>query len=110
MGRPNRIKKRNSFRLSTKHSSFYGVLGLCMLIASVIGLAASILKSVDLRGNPDARYSVMAFMATILNVCGIISGVIGIREKDVYVLSSIVAIVGNALIIIGWIVVIILSF
>lgn len=109
MGKPAKIHKKKSFMFTVKHHSFQGILGLVTGVLSVIALIVTVVYSYGQAGNVSAKYGSLAMFTAILNITGVISGIIGVRERDVYIVSPIIAIVLNSLMLAFWVLIIILA-
>ena len=109
MGKPVKIHKKKSFMFTTKHTSFCGILGAVLAIGSIAISVSMAVYAFEMQGNVDIQYGGIGFATVLLNVIGAISGVIGIRERDTYITPSAIAIIGNVLMIVMWIVLIIIA-
>lgn len=109
MGKPTKIRKRKSFMFTTKHTSFLGVLGIVIFVFTLGVGITSTLYSFQMAGNIDISFGIIGLFGLIMNIIGVISGFISIREKDVYITPGIVAMSGNGLLIATWIVLLVLA-
>ena len=109
MGKPAKIRKKKSFMFTTKHHSFTGILGLVIAIISVIVTALLIMDAYRGGGKTDSKAGVMGLALALMNIIGIISGAIGVRERDVHITPPIIAMIANGIMLIVWIVMLFLA-
>ena len=109
MARSPKIRKKKSFMFTTKHHSFTGVMGVVLFVFAFEILITSILNSYSNKGQVDVSFGYYGFLTALLNVIGIIAGILGIRERDAFKVCPLIAIVGNGLTLLAWAVLIILG-
>jgi len=109
MARSRKIKKKKSFMFTTKHHSFVGIMGVVLFALSISINITSIVFSFHNRGEVDISFGYYGFLAALLNIIGVFSGISGLREKDAYPVGPWIAIGGNAFMILWWALLIVLS-
>lgn len=109
MGRPRRIKKKNSILFTTKHHSFNGIIGTVLLVMCLLVMGTSISYAFHDISGIDESFGYYGFLTALLNVLGLIAGIMGYKERDSYKGAPITAIVGNSAMLIIWILLIVLS-
>ncbi len=109
MGRPVRIRKKKSFMFTTRHYSFMSIMGIVIAIFCLGVIITSVFHSYNSAGEVGAGFGLIGLLTLILNAIGIISGVTSLKERDIYITPSIIAIVLNSLMVLAWIIMIIIS-
>ena len=109
MGKPVKIHKKNSFMFTNKEHSFCGILGTIVFALSVGALSACLVMSYKVHGVVGVDLGGVAFFAAALNIIGLIGGVVGLQERDVYRVESYIALGGNGAMLIMWIILAVLS-
>ncbi len=109
MGRPVKIRKKKSFMFTTRHYSFMSILGIVLAVLCLCVVITSVIHSYNNVGNIGAGFGTIGLMSLILNIIGILCGVVSLNERDIYITPSIVAIVLNSLMVVSWLVMIIIS-
>ena len=103
MPKPKQIKKAKSFMFTTRHHSFSGVLGCIIGTVSVVVLAFSILIAYNNKGISDVKMGSEALFSAVLNIIGIVAGLTGLSERDIYKWAPIASIVINSVVLVSWI-------
>jgi len=109
MARSPKIRKKKSFMFTTKHHSFTGILGVVLFALCASVQITSIMYAFSNRGKVDLSFGYYGFFTALLNVIGLISGIVGLRERDAFKPAPWIAIAGNSLMLIFWLVLLILS-
>ena len=109
MSRPGKISKKKSFMFTTRHYSFMSIMGIVIGLLCLGVIITSVLHSYNNAGQIGVDFGVIGLLTLILNAIGIICGVASLGERDIYITPSIVAIVLNALMVLAWIIMIIIS-
>ncbi len=109
MGKPVKIRKKKSFMFTTRHYSLTSMIGLALAAICIISNGAMTFISYKNAGKVDIGFGGVGLFSVLLNVIGIIFGSLSLKERDVYITPGIVAIVINAAMIAGWIVIKVLS-
>lgn len=109
MGKPVKIHKKKSFMFTTKHPSFLGWLGVVLGAFCWMVCITLVVGAFHRAGEVSLNLGTIGLFSTILNVIGLIGGLMGIRERDVQLTPPIAAIALNGLMLLAWLVVIILS-
>lgn len=103
MGKPVKIHKKKSFMFTTKHHSFLGWLGVGIgLFCWMVGITL-VVGAFHRAGEVEFGRAAVGMFAMILNIIGLLSGVISIRERDVLITPPIAAMVLNGVMLVGWI-------
>ena len=103
MPKPVKIKKAKSFMFTTKHHSFLGVMGLVICGISIATMVAAIYLAFINKGKSSVAMGGMALFAPILDFIGIISGIVGLPERDIHKWVPIVSIILNTIMLALWI-------
>ncbi len=109
MGKPAKIRKKKSFMFTTRHYSFMSIIGILIGLFCALVVTTMVLFSYRNAGDVDAGFGGVGLFAALLNIIAIICSSISLRERDVYLTPGIVGIVINALSLVCWIVMIIIS-
>ena len=109
MARSVKIHKKKSFMFTTKHHSFLGWMGMIIAVCTIGIVSTMIVFSYHNAGEVDINFGGVGLFATLLNLIGIISGILGVRERDAYITVPIISIVVNSIIVLAWIVTILIS-
>lgn len=109
MGKPKKIRKKNSILFTTKHHSFNGIMGVVLLVMSLSIMITSVMFSFHNRGDVSESFGYYGFLTAVMNLIGLIGGLIAVRERDAYKYAPIAAIAGNAFVIVCWVALIVLS-
>lgn len=109
MGKPAKIRKKNSILFTTKHHSFNGIMGTVLFVLCLGIIITCVIASFHNRGEVDISFGYYGFFSAVLNIIGLIAGVIGVRERDTYLYAPWIAIAGNTIMLFAWIVTIVLS-
>lgn len=102
MGKPAKIRKKKSFMFTSKHQSFNGILGLVIAVCTLITGVLLVVYSYGQAGRVASDYGVIGLFVAILNLIGLIAGLIGIRERDVFITPSIISISANSVMLLAW--------
>lgn len=102
MGRPAKTHKKKSFMFTTKHTSFLGVLGIVIAVCAIAIVTTLIIASYHSAGNVEAKFGTIGLIVMILNLIGVISGLISLNERDTYITPGIIAISANGVILLMW--------
>lgn len=81
------------------------IIGVCTLGTSVTMLVYSYHNA----GNIEGKFGAIGLLSALLNIIGIIAGVIGVQERDAFKTVPIISISVNSFMILSWIVAIIIS-
>ena len=109
MGKPVKIHKKKSFMFTTKHQSFPGWLGTAVgVFCWMVGITL-VIGAFHRGGKVGVNLGAIGLFTVILNVLGLVSGIIGLRERDIKIVPPIVAIVLNGLMLLSWLVLIVLA-
>lgn len=103
MPKPVKIKKAKSFMFTTKHHSFLGVLGCVMCVISAATMTFSIYLAFINAGKSTVAIGGMSLFALILSFIGIISGIVGLPERDIHKWEPITSIIANSAVLALWI-------
>ena len=109
MGKPQKIRKKNSILFTTKHHSFNGIMGTVLFVVCLGIMITSVIFSFHNRGEVDISFGYYGFFAAVLNLLGLIAGVISVRERDVHLYAPWIALAGNSIMLIAWILGVIIS-
>ncbi len=109
MGRPVKIRKKKSFMFTTRHYSFMSIMGIVLGVFCLGVVITSVLHSYNNAGSVGAGFGLIGLMSLILNIIGIICGVTGLHERDVYITPAVVAIVINSIVVLWWLIMILIS-
>lgn len=109
MGKPAKIRKKKSFMFTTKHNSFTGILGLVIAICTLLIVITIIMYSYGQAGNVPAKFGMLGLSLAVLNLIGVISGIIGVKERDVFITPPIISIVVNFIMLAGWTIIVVLA-
>ena len=109
MGKPAKIRKKKSFMFTTRHYSFMSILGIMIAVFCACVVTTMIIYSYNVAGKVEIGYGGIGMFALILNIIGVICGVVSLGERDVYISAAIVAIVLNGIEIFGWLTLMIIS-
>lgn len=102
MGRPVKIHKKKSFMFTTKHNSFQAVLGIVIAVMTIAIMITMVIYSFEVAGNVDVKFGGIGFFIALLNVVGLVSGIVGLNERDAFITPAIISIVGNGLMVLFW--------
>ncbi len=109
MGKPAKIRKKKSFMFTTRHYSFMSIFGIMLGLFCIAVIATSIVHSYNNAGAIDGGFGGVGMFSALLNIIGILCGVVSLGERDIYVSAAVAAIVINSVVLFGWLVMIILS-
>ena len=109
MGKPKKIKKKNSILFTTKHHSFNGIMGVVLLVMCLMITITSVMFSFHNRGDVSESFGYYGFLSALMNLIGLIGGILGVNERDAYKYAPIVAIAGNAVMLAAWVAIILLA-
>ena len=109
MGKPAKIRKKKSFMFTTRHYSFMSILGIMLAVFCACVVATMIVYSYNSAGTIDIGFGGIGMFALILNIIGVLCGVISLGERDIYISAAIVTIVLNGIEILGWLALMIIS-
>ena len=109
MGRPAKIRKKKSFMFTTRHYSFMSIMGILLGIMCIGIVTTMVVHTYYNAGKAEEGFGAIGLFSVIINIIGILCGVSSLGERDIYVTPAIVAIVVNAVTILTWIVMIIIS-
>lgn len=109
MGKPKKIRKKNSILFTTKHHSFNGIMGVVLLVLCMMITITSVMFSFHNRGDVTIDFGYYGFLSAVLNIIGLISGILSLQERDIHKYVPIIAIVGNTFMLIAWAAIIILA-
>lgn len=102
MGKPVKIRKRNSFMFTTKHHSGYGIMGLVIFLLGAAAFTLCVITSYQSRGSVEINLGGVGFFGTALNIVGVICSAFALKERDVFLTEPIIALSGNGIVIIMW--------
>lgn len=94
---------------TTKHHSFLALLGVTIGVLCWAVAITLVIGAFHKEGVASVQKGAVGLFSILLNIIGIISGVISINERDTYITTPIAAIVLNAVLVVCWIVVIFFS-
>lgn len=109
MGKPVKIRKKKSFMFTTKHHSFLSLLGVGIGVFCWTVAITLVIGAFHKEGVASIQKGAVGLFSILLNIIGIVSGVISMNERDTYITTAIAAIVLNAALIVCWLVVIFIS-
>lgn len=109
MARSVKIHKKKSFMFTSKHHSFVGWLGTVIAIIAMAVMSTMILYSYHNGGNVEVKFGAIGLFTAILNLIGIVCGIYGLQERDIFKSTPIIAIVANGLMILEWIISILIA-
>lgn len=109
MARSPKIRKKKSFMFTTKHHSFSGILGVVLFVLGIGVLVTSVLGSFSRHGQTDLSFGYYGFFAALLNLIGLFSGIVGLRERDAFPIAPWISIVGNACALALWVFLIVMG-
>ncbi len=89
---------------TTKHHSLQALMGLGLFLFTIIITIIAVIYSYRHAGEVDNHWGGVLFWNMLLNIIGIVYGVMSINERDSFKIESYIAIGGNVLLILGWIV------
>lgn len=104
-----KIHKKKSFMFTTKHHSFLGWLGGIIGITSVIIIGFLVYKTFGTAGKAPVKYGGVGIGVILLNIIGVISGLLGTKERDAYKFMSIFGVIINTILIVFWILLLVVS-
>lgn len=110
MARSPKIRKKKSFMFTTKHHSFVGIMGVVLFVLGISVLIISVLGSFSRHGQTNLSFGYYGFFAAILNLLGLFSGIVGIRERDAFIVAPWIAVTGNAFTLAVWLFLVVLSY
>lgn len=102
MGRPVKIHKKKSFMFTTKHNSFQAVLGIVVAVMTIAIMITMVIYSFEVAGNIDIKFGGIGFCIALLNLIGVVSGVVGLNERDAFITPAIISIAANGLMLLFW--------
>lgn len=109
MGKPVRIHKKKSFMFTTKHHTFLGWLSVAIgIFCWAVGITL-VVGAFHKGGSVPVENGAVGLFSVILNVIGIISGVVSINERDAFLAPPIAGMVLNGAMLLAWIVLIFIS-
>ena len=94
---------------TTKHKSFLGWLGVVIGVFCWMVAITLIIGAFHRQGDVSINRGAVGLFTMVLNVIGVVSGIVSIGERDVLITPPIVAMALNGLMILAWIVVLIIS-
>lgn len=103
MGRPAKIHKKKSFMFTTKHTSFLGVLGIAIAVITIAIVISLVVFSYQHAGDINIKQGSIGFFALLLNIIGVLAGLLTLNERDVYITPGIIAMSANGVMILLWI-------
>ena len=109
MGRPVKIRKKKSFMFTTKHYSFMSVLGMVIGVLNLGAVVFMVFSSYNSAGTVGRGFGGVGLFSALLDVIGIMCGIISLRERDTYIPPAIVAIALNGVLVAGWVIMIIIA-
>lgn len=98
MARSVKIHKKKSFMFTTKHHSFAGWMSLTLGIFTMGVIITSVIYSYHEAGTLERRFGMIGLCSLLLSVFGIISGSIGVKERDAYNTVPIIGICINSIV------------
>ena len=110
MGKPAKIRKKKSFMFTTRHYSFMSITGILIAVFCACVVITAVMHSYSMAGNVGKGFGGVGLFSALLNLIGVICGIVSLGERDIYITPAIVAIALNGLMILGWLVLIIISF
>lgn len=102
MGKPVKIRKRNSFMFTTKHHSIYGIMGLVIFALGAAAFLLCVISSYKARGNVEINLGGVGFFGAALNITGVVCSSFALKEREAFLTGPIVALTGNAVVVILW--------
>jgi len=102
MAKPKKIKKKKSFMFTSRHPSELGTLSALLAIASVVSMITAIMLSFAGRGETPINLGAVGLFAFLANIVGIISGLMGLNERDIYIWPVRIAIIANIVTALTW--------
>ena len=109
MGRPAKIRKKKSFMFTTRHYSFMSIMGILIAAVSIGAITGMVITSYNSAGTVGIGFGGVGLFSALLNVIGIVCGIISLGERDIYITPAIAAIAANGLILLSWAVMIVIS-
>lgn len=110
MGKPVKIRKKNSFMFTTRHYSAMSIAGIVIGVACLSIVSFLIMLAYKNAGKIDTGVGGVGLFSAFLNIIGIVCGLYGLSERDVYIAPSVAAITINGATILGWVVLMILAY
>lgn len=107
MAKPKKIKKKKSFMFTSRHPSDLGILSAFLAVASSVAMITCVMLSYAERGETADNLGMVGMFAFLSNIIGIISGMVGLKERDIYKWPVHLAIAFNILGLVGWVILII---
>ena len=104
MGKPVRIHKKKSFMFTTKHHSFLGWLGVFIGVFCWAAAIILVTEAFKAEGVVSLSRGAAGFFSIILSIIGAICGLGSMREKDVFIMPAIAAMILNGVLMAAWIV------
>lgn len=77
-------RRTRKFKFTEKKQSVKGLLSVVFDIAAIVTMADAVMVSVAAGGKADLYIGSRGVLALILSAAGLILGIAGIREKDVF--------------------------
>ncbi|MCR5301963.1 MAG: DUF6142 family protein [Lachnospiraceae bacterium] len=109
MGKPVKIRKKKSFMFTTRHYSFMSIAGILIGVICACVISTSVIHSYNSYGNIAPGFGGIGLFSMLLNVVGIFCGIVSMYERDIYITPAVIAIALNALMVLGWIIMIVIS-
>ncbi len=109
MGKPVKIRKKKSFMFTTRHYSLMSIIGIMIGVFCLSVVITAVLFSYRNAGNIDISFGGIGLFSAIMNIVGVLCGVMSLNERDIYISAAIAAIVINGIILAGWLIMILIS-